>query len=173
MKNKREISESTFRISIAVFFILCVALVYFAAVKERYVFREDSRDTITFNNEFCTNKLTELKQEVDYFDESIQTEQNLADSSIAKDINNIVKIEKRDKTMAQKEFDNYFDMCIEFEKNPTEELCNLFIEDAKLELDAALNKSASSDEILSSVFQKDLRKAKRIYFGLLEKCSKI
>ena len=188
-KKIKQITETQFRMGIAIIIILFVVLFYYAVLHDRLQVRESDRflenriispdHPLSYETEFCASKLTNLAHEIHFIGQEVEQQKNLVeiDDPIEEGEKKIIKIEQREITEVKAEFERYKDMCDQFDINPTKELCNQFLDEAnnKLELvrenAEALKSKGILDQIQIQLY--DLRKADRIYENLQVKCEGI
>ena len=94
------------------------------------------------------------------------------DGALLEEEKMVVQIEQREITDIRTEFDKYLEMCDEFDKNPSSELCSKFLNESKQKLIIAQENaedSKATDWFKYNIH--DIRQAQRIYKGIQEKCS--
>ena len=177
-KKKRQITDLQFKAGILVAILLIVGLFYFAFIQERFVVKQDNleeallvKDHLSYETEFCANKLTELTHEA-HFLQKISTEKTvLGEELVPKQDAEVIIIEQRELQEINEEFNSYKLMCDQFDENPTAELCTIFLEDAKSYFELAQKNADETTGIEHfEILIKELRNSKRIYEGLQEVC---
>lgn len=165
-KSFRQITETQFKIGIAVIIILFIGLLYYAVIEDRLqvresdvLFVEDSlikNQPLVYKTEFCANKLSNLAHEIHFFERDIKEETELIkrESTILDKEQKVLEIEQEELNELKSEFEKYKKLCDEFDQKPTKDLCNQFLKEAKQGLE-----SAPED-----------KKAARIYKNLLKEC---
>ena len=165
-KDFRQITETQFKIGIAVIIILFIGLLYYAVIEDRFrvsesdvPFVEDSlikNQPLVYKTEFCAKKLSNLAHEVHFFERDIKegTELIKKGSTILDKEQKVLEIEQEELSELKSEFENHKKLCDEFDQKPTIELCNQFLKEAK-------NNLGSVPEDTRAV---------RIYKNLLKEC---
>jgi len=183
MSKKRQITDLQFKAGLVIVVLLVFALFYFAFVQDRFTVKEDGvgqepliKDHLSYETEFCANRLTELAHEVHFLEKEIKSEKEILgeEELVQEQEQKVIQIEQRELQEVKTEFENYESMCDQFDVNPTTELCATFLQEAKDHLDVAqknADKSTGVEHI--GIVIKELRNAHRIYEGMEEVCANI
>ena len=181
VKERKHITKTQFWIGVIVIAIIILALFYYADLYDRLTVQEESfvenpiispDHPLRYQTEFCASKLTDLAHEIHFLEKDIKEEEEIFESEIKVSPEEVIIIEQRELTVIKEEFDEYKSLCDQFDKQPTDQLCNQFLEEAKHNLELAQENAqlADSKGVLESSLH-DLRKAKRIYVNLQQMCS--
>lgn len=165
VKKSRKITETQFKLGIAVAVVLFIGLFYYAITSDRLQVHESDfllgEDTLTkqplsYKTEFCANRLSNLAHEIHFFEGDIAKETEIIkkEGTILNKEETIIELEQVELSELKSQFEKYKKSCDEFDENPTTELCNKFLEEAKQNLDLS---------------PKD-RTVARIYRNLIKKC---
>ncbi len=182
-KKKRQITNLQFKITIGIFLFLIIALFYLGFIENRFMVKEDwvgqellTKDHLSYDTEFCANKLTQLVHEFHFLDMDIKSEKaQLGTEELLKEQEKeVIQIEQRELNEVKEEFYDYVKLCDEFDNNPTFEICDVFLQEAKDDLDVAQKNADESTGIKHiKITIKSLRNANRIYKGLKVACSNL
>jgi hypothetical protein len=172
-----------FKISVVVAILLFSALIYFSINYSIHEVHEDTfaetplispNQALEYKTEFCANKLTALIHETHFFEKDISAGEEIKekDTLIQKEEIEVISLEQRELEEVKEEFESYKLICDDFDEQPTKELCEQFLTEAKADLELAQQNAESSDGVLSWIetSHKNLRRANRIYNELNKTC---
>ncbi|MFQ5621723.1 MAG: hypothetical protein ACE5FT_07880, partial [Candidatus Nanoarchaeia archaeon] len=187
MTRAKKLTKKQFNMRLIVSILLVIGLIYFMAVQDIYGVSEDGlfvehsiispKHPINYNTEFCAGKLSDLAHEIHFLEEDIGEQEDIL-RKFGKQIHeelNVIQLEQREKEAIREEFDEYRLLCDQFDKKPTPELCNRFLNESAQHLEVTIEslKALQSRDLLDElelVFH-DSRKAIRIYKNLRAVCA--
>jgi len=119
-KKKRQITDFQFKVGLVVGTLLVVALLYFAFIQDRFTVREDGigqepliKDHLSYETEFCANRLTELAHEVHFLEKEITSEKEMLgeEELIQKQEEKVITNEQWELQEIKDEFEVYTSKC--------------------------------------------------------------
>ncbi|PIN87415.1 hypothetical protein COV12_04145 [Candidatus Woesearchaeota archaeon CG10_big_fil_rev_8_21_14_0_10_32_24] len=183
LKKKRQITDFQFKLGLTILILLIIIIFYFVFVAERFTIKEDSigqepllEKQISYNTEFCANRLTELAHEIHFLEKEIISEKEIlgAEGLVKDQEQKVITIEQRELQEVKDEFEKYKSICDQFDENPTSEICVTFLQEAKDKLDIAQKNVDESTGLKHiEITLKELRNTKRIYEGMNNICDNL
>ncbi|MFH1682236.1 MAG: hypothetical protein ABIA37_00415 [Candidatus Woesearchaeota archaeon] len=168
---------------IGIISVIIIGIFYFGAYEDKYSVKESQvvlnkllEQPLTYNNEFCAKKLTNILTELHFLEQELNKEQELLakDEAVQAEEPSIIKLEDKEIEEIKAEFDQYRLWCDLFEQNASSELCTLFLDDS-----ANNTRSIQQQIDLTESFwerlnlkMKELSDAKRMDQELKQRCEK-
>lgn len=186
MVKKRGLKGSHFTVGIIGLVVVIIVLFSIVALNRRFAVTEGEGivdnpiiapgEPLSYKTEFCANKLTDLAHEIHFLEKDIARQKSIEEELmlLPEMEGEVISIEQREISIIRDEFDEYKGLCDQLDKEPTADLCERFIDEAKQELDLAQENAAELEN--KSFLERlephahNLRTSQRVYLGLKEHC---
>ncbi len=186
-KKRRRVTDFHFNMGLIVIIIAIIILIYFITINnERFIVHDEPYsgtqiippdDYLSYKTEFCANKITQLIHEIHFLEKDMTLQKKIlqGDEIISKEEGKIIEVEQREIKEVKQEIEEYKELCKQFDEQPTLQLCNQFLQEARRNFELAQKNAEVARNIIvwAKISMNNLRQAKRIYKELQYECAQL